>query len=105
MTTLEILKAGRAKIAKKENFVKGHYALDSEGMDVLPMSSEACRFCSEGAIHASVRLEDHRYKDYALAALKEEMLEGIITFNDSHTHAEVLNAWDRAITKHEIETN
>jgi hypothetical protein len=96
MNTLEILKAGRAKISLVENFTTGTYGRNPKGKSVKP--EEACCWCSLGAIVAVSGVSYYRFPE-VLAALEDSMDGDIPDFNDSHTHAEVLAAWDEAIEK------
>ena len=96
MTTVEILEAARALIAKPEHWCKGAQALDATGTVRRPCSRLAVRWCSLGATDRVTRYKGIR-ADNALYSALGMPPEGIANFNDSHTHAEVLDLFDRAI--------
>lgn len=80
----------------------GWFAKDIEGKHVSSVSVQAVCFCSLGAIECAsgVELEDvpsNSFYEYASEALAEAMAEDVDDFNDSHTHAEVMEKWDEAI--------
>ena len=101
MTTVEILKAARAKIADEKHWTKGAEARDVAGKSVSPQSRKAVCWCSLGALSASAM--PYSFAAYSFAALgfvqaiMNSQSKGVSRFNDSHTHAEVLAAWDAAI--------
>jgi hypothetical protein len=101
MKTLEILKSARKKIEKPENWTKHAFARDAEGgvLDEIWISFGAC-FCASGAIIAAGgELHQEAYN-----RVNNHMgLDTLSTFNDSHSHAEVLEMFDRAIA--ELEAN
>jgi hypothetical protein len=97
MTTLETLKAARKKITPRKSWIKKALAEDSRGADVDAWQPEACRWCSAGALLAVCGNWNWEY-DAAVQALEYRM--GVISrFNDTHTHKEVLAAFDEAIAK------
>lgn len=99
-TTREILVAARKLIEKPENWCQADYALDKTGKSVSCFADEgpdACAFCSSGAIFR-VAIDSPLLPD-ARMALVQAMDADIAYFNDKHTHAEVLAAFDRAIAK------
>ena len=106
MNTLEILKAGRAKITLPENFTTGAYARNSRGNSTCSGDVKACCWCSLGAIAVVVRMSvgwmmQDLFYGKAIFALENSMKGDIPDFSDSHTHAEVLAAWDAAIAEEE----
>lgn len=101
MTTLEILKAAREKIADEKNWMQREFAQDGNARGIEPTSPEACKWCALGAIRAIC--ETQSIWD-AMDALRKGFPGGyrdysIAMFNDSHTHPEVLAVFDRAIAK------
>jgi hypothetical protein len=99
MTTLEVLKAAREKIADPAHWTKGEIARDKFGMDSMSKSPDACAWCAMGAIwnvspNVEVRAE-------AFNALDVQTYLGVPEFNDSHTHPEVLALFDKAIAAEE----
>ena len=96
MTTVEMLKAARAKIADAEHWTKFANARDVHDECVSPTSQEAVSWCSLGVLVALATIStESRSKD--ISFLHAHMNPSLVKFNDTHTHAEVLAAWDAAI--------
>ena len=98
----ELLIAARAKIEKPENWTTGWYAKTATGRQCNTDDPEAICFCSMGAIDAAagidVYLAQRAY--YELQLVLERIIYpgfGIAEFNDTHTHAQVLDMFDKAI--------
>lgn len=104
MSTLDILKAARAKIEKPENWTQGHLALRSDGRIVGPDNPEAVCWCAEGAIRAVSRKTKGDF-NAAYAALQDALPSQYVgyvhVFNDDicTAHGGVLSVFDRAIAK------
>ena len=105
MTTKEILIAARAKIADEKNWTQGELARDAKGDPCKPLSPEAVCWCTDGALRFA-QGEDNLYaRSYgpigalmeALSLEKDPSTTIPWRYNDSHTHAEVLAIFDRAI--------
>ena len=96
MTTVEILKAARAKIADEKHWTQVASARDSQGIEVSPVSPKAVSWCSTGALTASAMTFPDAAWNFIWASMKSPPA-GMGFYNDSHTHAEVLAAWDAAI--------
>ena len=96
-STAEILKAARKLIEKPENWTKGAFARSAKGSRVRPVYKGAVCFCSIGALQkVSV---GGNYTD-AINFLRREVPEdcmGVMAFNDSRTHSEVLDLFSKAI--------
>lgn len=88
-STLEILVAARALISDERNWCKGDYVI---------VRDHGYAFCSVGALnHVAI---DEEVRNPAVIALCHAIGSGdlgIPSFNDSSTHAEVLDLFDRAI--------
>lgn len=100
MTPLEILKSARKLIEKPENWTQGAYARDSRGSAILlGMQGNACSWCALGAMLASFEpnLKMNTEELVAMNALECAVGGSVIAFNDARTHADVLDAFDRAI--------
>jgi hypothetical protein len=100
MNTREVLIAARKKIERPECWTQRAYARDEEYSTVSPSDKLAVCWCSIGALCAVT--DDNGQFAHArdsLAAVLDGM--SVFCFNDTHTHAEVLAAFDRAI---ELET-
>lgn len=102
----DILAEARKLIEKPENWCQGHYALSDDGADISWSDDSACRRCADGALMYVTRDQTEAEEDEGYwAALKaieaaigdKSGVKGITVFNDKHTHAEVLAAFDRAI--------
>lgn len=99
MKTSEILIEARKKIEKPENWTTKVFARDKYGVNVPCREDNAVCFCTLGALRRTC-WKDHNFKwpsHHAEVALEMQMEFTIAHFNDNHTHAEVLAAWDRAI--------
>lgn len=92
MKISEVLKAGRTLISSPLSWTQGAFARDKFGKEVDPDRLTACCWDSNGAL----AIAGPPYKRARLL-LSMQMQPGIATFNDSHTHEEVLAAWDKAI--------
>ena len=105
MTPLEILIAGRARIAKGWN--RGWFSVRSDGSRCDPNDVEAARFCSIGALRSATgeptRIDFKKVEGYldAFMLLKKslpEPYESVAKFNDDQGSAyPVLELYDRAI--------
>ena len=85
-TDKEILIAARKRIENPENwFGNGSYPQEGE--------------IKECALVALTRISNRLGDAPSYKLLSKSMDGGIIHFNDSHTHAEVLAAFDRAIAE------
>jgi hypothetical protein len=96
INTLEILTASRAKIADKNNWCQVASARNFMGASVSPYSITACSWCSVGAIEC---VEKSVFDTSAHVQLEAFMGNDIGEFNDTHSHSEVLAAWDKAIAE------
>ncbi len=97
-----ILRAAKALIFKSENWTKGATARDFSGDMVCAFESEAVCWCAQGAIARGRRDigMTAEASDRALAFLASK-IGNVPGFNDSSTHAEVIAAFDTAITQAE----
>lgn len=96
MKTLETLKAARKKIADPNSWTTGSYAKDVEGNELSAgWNPTAVCWCAVGALEAVTK---RCVTDY----ICRQLLPGsdlVTVWNDTHSHAEVLAAFDAAITK------
>ncbi len=97
MHTIDILKNAKILIFKKENWTQGTGAKDIKGKPVDVMSDLAFCFCSLGAIYKTCDNKTFKEETTARKVLAKAMNGVIATFNDSHTHQEVLQKFDEAI--------
>lgn len=104
MTTSEVLRTARAKIEKPENWTQGAWARDADQHDMMPQMAGACSFCAMGAVQFITGESEAFY--VSMQALKRSLETAhvsVLAFNDTHTHAEVLALFDRAIEAEEKE--
>lgn len=90
----KILEA-KAKITPEEAWAKGDYAYNENGESCDSRSPHAVKWCAIGAIRAAGG------SVYVPGALREALRKrgwvgGIAEYNDSHTHPEILSAFDEA---------
>lgn len=97
MTTAEILRHAMALIEQPEHWTKGEYWRDANGNPCTSRTTAVC-WCAIGAV---VSVTDDTGDDARVALgmlLNAVMGSGSIhRFNDTHTHAEVIDAFRRAI--------
>lgn len=97
MDTLEILKAGRELISDPARWTQNVTARDAQDDWAFASDQDAVCWCSLGAL---LKIGGSGYQD-AIDALDISALQlgsqQATLFNDTHTHAEVLAMWDRAI--------
>jgi len=105
MNTLQILIEARKLIEKPEGWTTDAYARDADNFDCDALSPRAKCFCMLGALARASNVADFRVveTEHALP-LKQAVSGNIIAFNDAHTHAEVLAAFDRAIARASTES-
>jgi len=95
--TVTILKAARDLIAKPENWTQGAFARDAKGRSEA--IDRATCYCSIGAIAKVARTNlGSPVPAPVLQALGFTSHCRLAQFNDSHTHAEVLDLFSKAIT-------
>lgn len=101
MKASEVLRAARKLIERPEQLCRHAYSIDAEG-NALPYERrrEAVAFCSAGAIIAVAEVDS---REAALVHIRSVMHDNIPAWSDSHTHPEVLAAFDRAIALAEAE--
>lgn len=101
MTTIEILKADRELISDPNRWTQGAMARDEWGNKVFPsMIASGVRWSAEGAI--AVAGTWHWMAGQSVVVLMEtaSLPPGTMSaFNDNHTHAEVLDLFDRTIAR------
>ena len=99
MKSSEILVAAKALIEKPSNWTQKACARDYNGLEVAPLSSEACSWCILGAVR-KVTSDTNNEKVYEkvyenLYPFINEVL--ISEFNDRHSHSEILAVFDKGI--------
>lgn len=97
MKVSELLIKAKTIIENPENWTQEHLARDHVGYPTDPNANCAVCFCSVGALRkAHIPWTDTSYMD-ASRFLFTAMNGNVPEFNDTHTHAEVMHAWDKAI--------
>lgn len=87
--------AARKLIEKPENWLQGMMAANGDGVWVPPSAPMAVKFCALGAIQRIAgEFRAGPVNDAVRLAAKTTSLA---LFNNTHSHAEVLAAFDRAI--------
>lgn len=104
MKTSEFLIKAKSLIADPENWTQEDYARDSKGDGCFWNEPQATCFCSIGALYKVGGLEKRTYQlpynvKQSCDLLKQQMEGYVPAFNDSHTHEQVMQAWDRAIAQ------
>jgi hypothetical protein len=95
MTPKQTLIAARALIEKPENWTQHRMSANKKGVSVPLDDPEATCFCSIGAIS---KIAGTLYlTNTAVKALSKAMDIHPGYYNDTHTHAEVLQMFDLAI--------
>jgi hypothetical protein len=102
----ELLIEARSLIDNREKWTQGEWARLPSGvvpLEIEQVRGESCAFCAIGAIWAAAELNGGQrvgpLTDAAADALRGAMGGGPIThFNDTRTYAEVIAAYDAAIT-------
>lgn len=98
----QILREARELISDPKRWTQGKNARDVNDQFADPIGPAAVCWCAEGAIRRVVAEDWYRLHSL-LATLNAEVNDAIHRFNDSHTHTEVLAAFDRAIELAEAE--
>jgi hypothetical protein len=96
MTALDKLRAARDLISDPERWTQGTIARDWTGKQTTADAVDAFCWCAIGA------LEKVASNAQPFRALRWAMPSGyrsIVSFNDTHTHAEVLALFDKAIAE------
>ena len=103
MKPSEALRKARKLITQEEAWIRGLYAEDDRGNALYGNEPGAIKFCAVGAMQHinDSRVFSGQFPESVF--LKDAMGSHIAEFNNSHTHAEVLNAFDRAIVLAEAE--
>lgn len=89
----DYLKAAKALIDSPEKWTQGEYWRDAEGNSVDRPVDAAC-MCSMGALLATPGPAGPVACNYLMEACNDQC---VVEFNDTHSHAEVMQMWDKAI--------
>ena len=104
MTTKKILQKARELITDPTNWTQNVTARDNQNFPVVATQRDACQWCAVGALARTVYL-NIGFKQRAKAYLKaQQSLQKVIpedtligTYNDNHTHQDILATFDKAI--------
>lgn len=97
MTDREVLIAARLLIARPERWTHGASARYADGLSCGPQSPHAVCWCATGALIRVTPPFGSGLLWGALRMLREVVVMEPALYNDTHTHAEVLIMYDRAI--------
>ena len=105
MTASEVLRKARALIEKPENWTQRVRARDANGFETGVLAPTAAAWYSDGALgevccraEQKTWFQDMRAAQAQLDRAAQELgSKTYVGFNDTHTHAEVLSLFDRAI--------
>ena len=98
MGAKQILIDARKLIEAPERWTQHTYAKTKNGLEVSSRDRRAVCWCSAGAYNKVTEDMDYSSPKALLAWDALVSATGIVTkFNDTHTHAEVLAAFDKAI--------
>jgi hypothetical protein len=93
MNTLDVLVKARELVSAPERWTQRSFARSSLGNTVKATSRHAVCWCTFGALQVfGAGVESRAYR-----MLRSEVGGFLGKFNDTHTHAEVLAAFDAAI--------
>jgi len=90
----QVLIKARELISKPENWTQRATARSADGRRVSALSTEAVCYCAMGAMVKVAPLYLGSRLDFLLSAAVQE---SAAHYNDTHTHAEVLAMFDKAI--------
>lgn len=98
MTTAEVLRAAKAKIAARKNWCKGTQAKNSRGDGVPARHPDACKWCVEGALRFVTHGQGQPFID-SLRLMSSAVGTDVHVFNDrdGRKHSEIMEAFDKAI--------
>ena len=103
-TTLDALREARELISERKHWTTGRLARDKHGDGCVLFSTNAVAFCAEGAIAlVTDALPLGAFGD-AMSGLSVAFDYDVASFNDTHSHAEVLAGYDKAIATEEAKT-
>lgn len=95
MKTSEILIKAKEVITDPKNWTQGKFARNALGKTACPTDFDAVCFCSLGALKRIGKSSSFHLQ----LRLNEAVGGSIVDYNDSHTHEQVMEVWDKAIAK------
>lgn len=104
-TVLSTLKKALRLISRKESWHQGSYAGDKDGFECSLESKSAKRFCALGAVARQCEggyvsnLFDDTVDELLIDLRKTGSMCGVATYNDSHTHNDVVKLFEKTIKR------
>jgi hypothetical protein len=96
-TAQQIFTEAFALVRNPETWTQANYGEDAAGNECGWRSPDAVKFCSAGAL---CRVEEspgvHHSDAIEVRVALSRSMGILVRFNDTHTHAEVVAAWERA---------
>ena len=107
MSAYETLTAARSLIANPESWTQGVYARDEKGKQTGVWDANAVCLCSIGAIAKAANSHLANPIPHPVKSVLEKCgiknCIDLVSFNDSHTHEQVIALFDRAIATAETQ--
>lgn len=102
-----VLRAARAVIEDKTHWTKDYWARNAAGLSTMPTLPDARAWCAAGVVELVCARTPELVHFYSasIQSLIDTAGVSITTFNDEHTHAEVLALFGKAITSEEEKAN
>lgn len=97
---VEVLKEAKQLIQDPKNWIQDYAGQDTYGMPVgitACMQGEAICFCSLGALAAVTKDPVSTARAFFEITMETDYEKSVAQFNDNHTHAEVMELWDKVI--------
>lgn len=105
MSAIDLLIDAKELIADRESWCQHVDALDADGAPAMDTGRAPVAFCALGALSHAADLADAALIVKATACLAEVIgTPNIADWNDSHTHHEVIDAFDEAIARRKAVT-
>lgn len=105
----EILQAARKLIEESKHWTQGKMARDAYGNPIDRRSPLAVCFCAWGAVGrvcAGLGYDRKQERDMIMPLMRffpgDFVLTGLVEFNDTHTHGEVIELFDKTIASLEV---
>jgi len=93
----QVLINARNLISDPCTWTQCSFAIDRRGVDVGINDSGACCFCAEGAVRKYAKA--FALRKACLDKVESYINDSLWSFNDKHSHAEVIRLFDRAIAE------
>jgi len=106
VTVKALLIAGRDIISVPSQWTQKSYAKNADGIHCAVMSEDATCWCSDGVLFKAQG--EASFSNVYIGAFEllskiakehDPLVRSIISFNDAHSHSEVIAVWDEAILR------